>query len=462
MEQKTDTRTMLLTGHPYRLMISLSLPAIIGMVVIGLYNFMDAVFVGQLVSSQAMTAVKISYPFTLFNSGISTLIGVGSASVLSRAIGEKDQNTVDKIMGNLIASVFLLSTIIMVLGIIFARQLLSLAGAKGEIMELAVSYLRIAFLGSVFVNFAQSANMVMRGEGLLKRAMLIMGIGALLNIILDPIIISIMQRSGKGANGAALATVMAQIIQAMITLWYFLKKSEHVCIHNIAIDRVILKAVLGVGISAMLMQVMQMVQQTIMYHVAQQYGGNEWQTILGATLSLQAFAFIPLWGISQGFQPAAGTNYGAKDFERVKAFTKAFVIGVTGLSLLFYIPIMSAPKTMLSMFITDADIVTMGAGSLRLLFSTYITLGVMIITITFFQSIGKGGKAALLTLLRQIVLFIPLAFILPKVGGLGVTGIFLAPVVTDVCILLMSLIMMMKEFQMMKKETTLEGKEFFV
>lgn len=449
MSKNDNTRTQLLTGNVYSLMLSLSLPAIIGMVVIGLYNFMDAVFVGQILGAEAMTAVKVSYPFTLINSGIATLIGVGSASVMSRAIGQKDQKTIDKIMGNLIASIVILSLLVTGLGIVFAGQLLSLAGASGSIMEQAVSYLRIIFIGSLFVNFAQAANMVMRGEGLLKRAMMIMGSGAVINIILDPILILLMKDSGNGVQGAAFATIISQIIQAVITLWYFTKKSQNVRIHKIGIDGVILKSVLGVGVSAMLMQVMQMVQQTIMYKVAQQYGGNEWQTILGASLSLQAFAFIPLWGISQGFQPAIGTNYGAEKYSRVKEFSKAFLLGATVLSLIFYIPIMCMPGKMLSMFITDSHIVEMGTGMLRLFFSTYITLGVLILSITFFQAVGNGKKAALLTLLRQLVLFIPLAFILPA-AGLGITGLFIAPVITDLGVLILSLVMVGKEFAKMR------------
>lgn len=451
MNQKKDTRTMLLTGSPYKLMIQLSLPAIIGMVVIGLYNFMDAVFVGQMVSAEAMTAVKVSYPFTLINSGIATLMGVGSASVMSRAIGKKDQETVDKIMGNLIAAVTMLSVIVMVGGFLFAKSLLSLAGAEGEIMEEAVTYLRIIFLGSLFVNFAQAANMVMRGEGLLKRAMTIMGIGAVLNILLDPIMITIMKKYDMGINGAALATIISQLVQAAITLWYFKTKSEKVCIHQIKMESSLMKEVLGVGVSAMLMQVMQMVQQTIMYHVAQQYGGSEWQTILGASLSLQAFAFIPLWGISQGYQPAIGTNYGAKQYGRVINFTKAFVLGATLLALIFYVPIMCMPHQMLSLFITNTKVANMGAGSLRLFFSTYITLGVMILAITFFQSIGKGGKAAFLTLFRQLIFFIPLILILPRIGGMGVKGVFLAPVITDVCVLVLSIFWVGKEIVVMKR-----------
>lgn len=187
MNKKTDTRTMLLTASPFQLMISLSLPAIVGMVVVGLYNLMDAVFVGQMVGTNAMGAVSVSYPFTMINSGISTLIGVGSASVLSRAVGKKDQGTIDKIMGNLIALNLILSIAVTVIGMVFTRPILRLTGAEGEILNIAERYLRIIFAGSLFVNFAQSANMVMRGEGILKKAMLITGTGAVLNIILDPI-----------------------------------------------------------------------------------------------------------------------------------------------------------------------------------------------------------------------------------------------------------------------------------
>lgn len=446
MNTQQDTRTRLLTENPWHLMLSLSLPAIVGMVVIGLYNFMDAVYVGNMISSDAMTAVKIAYPFTLINSGISTLIGVGSASVLSRAVGKNDQATIDRIMGNLAVCIIALSVIVTVGGIIFTPQLLSLAGAKGEIMVLGIRYLRIIFIGSLFVNFAQSANMVMRGEGLLKKAMLIMGLGAVLNIILDPLFLWLL----KTVDGAAYATILSQFIQACITLWYFTKKSKNVRINRLHLDKTLLPEVLGVGVSAMLMQIMQLVQQTIMYSAAQKYGGNEWQTVLSAALSLQAFAFIPLWGMSQGFQPAAGTNYGAKAYGRVKTLMQVFVISATTLSLIFYLPIMLAPKTMLSMLIADnPSLVEMGVNNLRLFFSTYITLGLLIMSITLFQSLGQGAKAAVLTILRQIAFFIPLVFLLPMLytADTSINGVFLAPVVTDMLVLILTLCMVSVTFR---------------
>ena len=451
MNKKTDTRTMLLTASPFQLMISLSLPAIVGMVVVGLYNLMDAVFVGQMVGTNAMGAVSVSYPFTMINSGISTLIGVGSASVLSRAVGKKDQGTIDKIMGNLIALNLILSIAVTVIGMVFTRPILRLTGAEGEILNIAERYLRIIFAGSLFVNFAQSANMVMRGEGILKKAMLITGTGAVLNNILDPIMISLMTKNGMGVEGAAFATILSKIITASITLWYFLKKSKMIKINRIKLENSLLPEILSVGFSAMLMQVMNFVQQTVLYNVASQHGGDTWQIILGAALRVQSFAFIPLWGMSQGFQPAAGTNYGAKEYDRVKKVTLGFGLGATVLALLFYLPVELAPKTVLSWFITDPELVAQGVGDFRVLFSTYITLGLMITVITLFQSLGKASKASVLVLLRQIVLFIPMVILLPKMGGLGIHGVFAAPALTDGIVFIVSILLVISEFRNLTK-----------
>ncbi len=451
MNGKQDTRSNLLNGNVFRTMLSLSVPAILGMVVIGLYNFMDAVFVGRMVGPEAMTAVKVSYPFTLLNSGVATLIGTGSASVLSRAVGRKDQGTVDRIMGNLIALIVLLSLIITAAGEIFTTGLLSLSGAKGEILAQAERYLKVVFLGSLFVNFAQSANMVMRGEGKLKIAMGIMAAGALLNIALDPLLISLMGKE-NGVLGAAWATVISQVLQAAFTLWYFRKKSDNVRIHRVKIHGNLVGPVLGVGVSAMLMQVMTMVQQTIMYNTVERWGGGSWQTILGACLSLQAFSFIPLWGISQGFQPAIGTNYGAKQYDRVRSFTKVFMVAATVLALLFYLPVMLAPQGMLSMFITDPAICEQGAPMLRVLFTTYICYGVLILAITFFQAIGKAGAASAMALLRQVLLFLPLVVLLPNVFAVPVQGVFYAQMFTDLAVLLIGIILLVKAFGNIRKE----------
>jgi putative MATE family efflux protein len=444
-------RTELLQETPFKLMLKLSIPAIIGMLVIGLYSFMDAVYAGQLIGPEAMGAISVAYPFTLFNSGIATLIGIGSASLLSRAIGKKDSETINKIMGNLLVLILILSSIVTLLGFVFTRELLLISGAEGEILELGVRYLRIVFLSSIFVNFAQSANMIIRAEGLMKKAMTFMGIGAVLNIVLDPIFI--LSFGEYAIEGAAVATVTSQIIQAAITLFYFIKESQNVRFNGIKIHTDLLPQIFSVGLSAMLMQVMAFIQQTVLYNMAAQYGGNSQIILMGASLRIMMFSFIPLWGISQAFQPAVGTNYGAGLNERVKKITNTFTIGATALALCFWIPFQLVPSVMLSMFIKDAAIVAEGVDFFRLMFSLFPVAGVFIIGLTFFQALGKGSLASIIVLLRQIILFVPLTVLLPKF--MDIKGVWLSTPLTDSIVFLLCIIMLAVSYKQMAQDRVL-------
>lgn len=412
----SQIRQELLTKSPVRLMFQLGIPGIVGMVVIGLYPFMDGVFAGNIIGQSAMAACSVAMPLTLVNNGISTLLGVGSASILSRALGKGDKKTVDQIMGNLIFWVLVLSTTVMVLGILFAPQFLDLVGATGEIKELGVRYLRVLFLGSIFVNFAQSSNMVIRGEGHLKIAMGIMGAGAVLNIILDPIFMYAM--GSRGIEGAAIATVLSQLITAVVSVYYFKKKSKVVKINHIAMKKDIFGEMFAVGFSAMMMQVMTLIQQSLMYKMSFKYGGTENGILMAAALRIFAFSFIPLWGLSQGMQPVIGTNYGAKIYSRVKAGLKVFNWGALVLAGLFYLPIMLFPRQILHMFGVENDILTAGIPHFRMLYSIFIVYGFMIISVVFFQSIGDAKKAGILVIFRQLVVFVPSIIILPRAFGI--------------------------------------------
>ncbi|MDD3253876.1 MAG: MATE family efflux transporter, partial [Lachnospiraceae bacterium] len=159
--------------------------------------------------------------------------------------------------------------------------------------------------------------------------------------------------------------------------------------------------------------------------------------------------FIPLWGLSQGYQPAVGTNYGAKQYDRVKYITKIFAIVATLLALVFYLPIMLAPKAILSMFITTPEVVEQGAADFRLFFLSFIVLGFWIVILTLMQSLGRASKASILVLLRQIVLYIPAAMIMPHIANLGVHGVFYAPLITDAIVLLVAIYMLYGEFKRM-------------
>lgn len=442
---KQDMKEQLLTKKPIDLLFQLSIPAVIGMIVIGLYPLMDGIFAGKIIGQKAMTACGVAMPLTFFNSGVSTLLGVGSASVLSRAIGKGDQRTVDKIMGNLIFWVILFSVIIALGGILFAPHFLDMVGATGEIKAYGIRYLRVIFIGSLFVNFTQSANMVMRGEGLMKKAMMIMGLGALLNIILDPILMTVM---GEYAiEGAAFATVIAQFVQTVITLHYFLKKSKVVKIHKIKSDSEIKKEMFGVGSSAMMMQILFMIQQTMLYKMAFKYGGDSNGILMAASLRMYAFSFIPLWGMSQGLQPVVGTNFGAKQYHRVREAMKVFSIGGLILAAIFWIPSLLFSSQILSLFGVESNIISQGVGNFRLFYSVFILYGVMVMSITFFQSIGNGKKAGIIVMLRQLILFVPAMIILPMI--FGVKAVWFTQPLLDFIMIVVGLCMMLGELKKM-------------
>mgnify|MGYP000967024256 CR=1 FL=1 len=445
---KQDMKEQLLTKRPIDLLFQLSIPAVIGMIVIGLYPLMDGIFAGKIIGQTAMTACGVAMPLTFFNSGASTLLGVGSASVLSRAIGKGDQKTVDKIMGNLIFWVILFSAIITVGGMLLAPHFLSMVGATGEIKAYGIRYLRIIFIGSLFVNFTQAANMVMRGEGLMKKAMMIMGLGALLNIILDPILMIAM--GDYAIEGAAIATITAQFVQAAVTLRYFLKKSKVVKIHKIQSDSEIKKEMFGVGSSAMMMQVLLMVQQTVLYKMAFKYGGDPNGILMAASLRVYAFSFIPLWGMSQGLQPVVGTNFGAKQYDRVKQAMKIFSIGGLILAAIFWIPSLLFSNEILSLFGVEADIIAQGVGNFRLFYSVFILYGVMVMSITFFQSIGNGKKAGIIVMFRQLFLFVPAMIILPMV--FGVKAVWFTQPLVDFIMIGLGILMMISELNKMRVE----------
>ena len=438
----TDEREELTTGNMFKLMLKLGVPGIIGMLVISLYSFVDAIFVGRYVGDKALGAISIAYAFTLINNGIAVLVGIGSASVLSRAVGRKDQKTIDSVMGNVFVLTLLMSSAVTVLGYIFAPQLLHLVRAEGEMHELGVKYLRIVYLGSIFVNFGQAANMVMRGEGKMALAMAIMGSGAVLNIVLDALFIIVFK---QGIEGAAIATVISQAVFALATFFYFLCFSKNVKFKSFKLEKSLVGETFAVGMSAMFMQVLSLVQQTVMYSTLKKYGGEDQVILMGAFFRYMMLAFIPLWGLSQGFQPFAGTNFGAGLFERVKKGTFLFYGFGIVLAAVFWLVFLASPESVLSLFIKDNPaLVAAGKTNATLAFLIFPLMPIMILNITLFQALGKAKPAGFLAISRQLVLFVPAVLILPHF--LGVRGVWTAGLFVDSLLVIISIIITARIF----------------
>ncbi|WP_061317000.1 MATE family efflux transporter [Clostridium botulinum] len=437
-------REELINGNmfTFTLLLKLSIPGIIGMLVIGLYNLCDAIFVGKLVGETALAAVSISSPFTFINNCIAVLVGVGSSSILSRAIGAKDNKVINEILGNLILSILVLSLAVTILGCLFSENLLRFSGATGEILKSGINYLRIVYIGSFFVNFSQSANMLIRGEEKMKEAMSIMALGAILNIILDPIFIKTLN---LGVEGAAIATIIAQIIQALVTFIYFKRNKSILSVNKLKFAFDLMPEILSVGGSAAMMQLMYLVQQTALYKLISIYGGDDQLVLMGVALRILMFTFIPIWGIGQGLQPIVGMNFGAKKYDRVKDAVKIFSIASTIFIEALWGFYMLKPRVVLSWFINDKTIIENGYNFFRLMFLTFPVSGLIVMSMTFFESIGKGGKSALITILKQVILFMPIAIILTKV--IGVKGTWLASSVTDAIVFVLSFVLLAIEFK---------------
>ena len=438
----TDKREHLISGNMFKLMLELSIPGIIGMFVISLYSFVDAIFVGRYVSSVALGAVSLAYTFTLINNGIAVLVGIGSASVLSRAVGRSDQETVDSIMGNVLLLTLLFSLGTMTIGLIFAPQLLILIGAEGEMLRLGVSYLRIVYIGSVFVNFGQAANMVMRGEGRMGLAMLLMGISAVLNIILDAVFVIVLK---KGLEGTAIATVISQVVLAICNFCYFAFFSKNVKFKHFKLQKSIVKETLSIGFSAMLMQVFALLQQAVMYSTLKRYGGEDQVILMGAFFRYMMLSFIPLWGISQGYQPFAGTNFGAQKFERVKKGTFLFYGFGLFLSLIFWLVFLIIPEQVLGLFLKNKELISLGRTNSMLAMSLFPLSAIMIINLTLFQALGKAKYAGILVIARQFLLYIPAVLILPVF--FGTRGVWISTPIIDTLVTVLSAFIVIKLFK---------------
>ncbi len=424
-----------------RLYFSLSLPATLSLMVLGLYQFFDGIFVGQWVNPDALGAVGLVYPFTLINNGIFLFIGMGSASLLSRSIGAKDRDAIEAIFGNLLLLNMLLSGLQVVFGLLFAEEIVAFLGGEGRMLDYGVRYLRIIVIGSPFINFASSANVVIRAEGRMRSAMIIMSSGSVLNIILDPIFLGIL---GMGVEGAALATAISQAITALISIAYFLRGGSVVRVipSRFRFTRH-LREIAAVGVSGLALPGMTIVQIVFILKSTAHYGGSRELIIISAVIKILNFIFVPIWGACQGFQPMVGINYGAWDYRRVRQAFFIFIIYTSLFALFIWLFIMGAPRLVLGWFITDPAIVEEGIRVIRLYLCDFPIYGYMLLVVTLFQALGKGFHAAFLVISRMSLLFIPIVLLLPRL--IGIDGVWLATPASDAFVVVIGTVMAVRE-----------------
>ncbi|MCF7933686.1 MAG: MATE family efflux transporter [Spirochaetia bacterium] len=400
------------------LLAKLSIPAMIGMMVNAMYNLVDTIFVGQGAGPLAIAGLSIAFPVQMLIGAFAQMYGVGSASIISRKLGEKKPEAAAAAAGTAITLTIITAVLITIIGSLFIHQILSVFGATDDILPYATEYLSIILFGSAFLSFSMCSNNIIRAEGAAKVAMTIMIIGTGLNLILDPIFIF---GFDMGIRGAALATVISQVISAAYALIFFLRGKS-----SIEFTRQVffVKAALAfetiiLGMSTFVRQIGTSLMALAVNNMLKIYGGDMAIAAFGMINRLMIFFLMPIFGIIQGFQPIAGYNYGAKKFDRVK---KVLLLGIGVASLMgtfSTLVIELFPRTLLSMFTSDQALLDLAAPALRIVMITMPLIGIQAIGATLFQSIGKSLPALLLGLSRQFIILIPLVLILPRFMGLS-------------------------------------------
>jgi putative MATE family efflux protein len=442
-----DREKRLANENVLKLLISFSIPAIIGMLVNALYNIVDRIYIGKMegVGQYAITGVGLNFPIMTVVMAFAMLAGIGAAATISIRLGQRKKDDAEKILGNAFTLAIIFSIIITITGLLYVDKLLILFGASDNTFGYAKDYIVIILWGTVFNVVAFSLNHCIRAEGNPRRAASTMLVGAILNTILDPIFIF---KFNMGVKGAALATIISQAVSAAWVLSYFIsgKSSLKLRISNFKLNRVIIKSIFSIGVSPFAMQIAASIVSITANKSLMTYGGDLAIGAMTVINSVSTLFLMPIFGINQGYQPIVGFNYGAKSFKRVIDTLKYAIMAATFVVLIGFIAVQAFAPQIIKMFNDDPRLVAIGSKGIRIyLFMLPIT-GFQIISGNYFQSVGKAKISMFLSLLRQVILLIPLYIILPKIFN-NLTSIWFAGPIADATASILTGIFLFRELR---------------
>ena len=403
-----------------KLLLRYSLPAIIGMMVNGLYNVVDRIFIGNMpgVGPLAITGLGVTMPVMTIILAFGMLIGIGTATNISIKLGQGKKDEAEKLIGNSITLAVMVGLIIMVVGLIFGDQILQLFGASVDSLEYAKAYINIILLGTVFNMIGFIFNSTIRGDGNPKLSATIMVVGCVLNIVLDAVFIFGL---GIGIKGAALATIIAQFTTAVWGLSYYTKGKSNLKLKkaNLKLDKSLVSIIIAIGAAPFAMQLAASGVQVISNNALRTYGGDLAIGAMATINSIIMMVGMPIVGISQGAQPIIGFNYGCKKYDRVEKTLKLATIAATIGLTIGWVIVQLYPESIVSMFNSNAELVKISVDGIRKYLFMMPLIGMSMIGSNYIQSIGNAKQAMFLSLLRQVILLVPMMLILPKFLGLN-------------------------------------------
>lgn len=427
-ERKQDEK--LGTAPLGRLIFSLAIPSVIAQLINVIYNMVDRIYIGHIpgVGAQALTGLGLSLPVILLIQAFSALAGVGGAPQASIQLGRGDRDAAERILGNSVSMLFCFA-LVLTIGIYAVKTpLLYLFGASDATILYAEDYLNVYLIGTIFVMTYQGLNMYISCQGYAKTAMVSVLIGALLNIVLDPLFIFTFQ---MGIRGAAWATILSQGVSAVWVVRFLLSKKTGLKIRrkNLRLNAKVAGSILALGISPFIMQSTESLINIVLNRGLQQYGGDIYVGTLTILQSVMQLIIIPVQGFSQGTQPIVSYNYGAQNIYRVRqtflitlSIIWGFSFALTGVVMLF-------PHVFAGLFTSDAQMLSLASAKLPLFLAGLLIFGIQMTCQNTFMGLGKAKLSLFVALWRKVILLIPLAVILPKF--FGVNGIYWSEPIAD-------------------------------
>lgn len=432
-----------------RLLLKLSLPTFFGFFVMTLYNVVDTIFIGHYIGPLGIAGLSIVFPLQLLSIGIGEMTGMGGASLISRSIGTGDIAKAERTLGNALTANIILSVALMVICLAMPDFWLRLMGSSETILPYARDYMTIIIIGMLFMTFSMALNNLIRAEGNARVPMIGMIIGAVANIILDAIFIIPM---GMGIQGAALATVIAQMISVAFFMRYYFSGKSFLKIHlrNMAIQWHILKEILAIGVASFSRMVATSISAIFVNRMLILYGGDMAISAFGIIHRLMMFAIMPGIVIGGGLQPILGFNYGAKRYDRamraiIIAMGAAFACGLFVFGIVYF-----APEPFIRIFTNDAELIALSSYAAKRIFLALYMIGLTMVGSLVFQSIGKAVQSFITSIARTILFLIPLVLILPHF--LELDGVWLAFPISDGFTLLLTLLLIIPQIRELRKK----------
>ena len=415
-----------------KLLFKLAVPTVIAQIINMLYNIVDRIYIGHMPGngSLALTGVGVCMPIILIVSAFAALVSSGGAPRASISMGQGKYDKAESILGECFFLQVIISVILTIVLLVFGRSFLLAFGASENTIGYATSYMRIYALGTIFVQLTLGMNAFITAQGFAKTGMLTVLIGAVCNIILDPIMIFVLN---LGVSGAALATIISQGISTIWVLSFLKSNKSNVRLKKeyMKLEKDVIVPCITLGLATFIMQASESIISVCFNSSLQRYGGDIAVGAMTILSSVMQLAMLPMQGIGQGAQPIASYNFGAKNKERVKETFKLLLISSFSYSTLLWLFIMTCPKLFASIFSPDAVLIDYTANALRIYCASLFLFGIQIACQMIFVSIGNAVDSIIVAVLRKFVLLIPLIYIVPHFVSDATTGVFLAEPIAD-------------------------------